>query len=75
MQIIGETPTPTGEPGILVECTCATHATNGQRAILRAVARRGLTQHPERIHGFVTVAHHPFLARAKQTRENGPWAA
>jgi hypothetical protein len=73
MRIVEDAPTPTGQPGILIECTCGTPHGSG-RAIMTAAARDGLTKHPERIHGFVTLAHHPALSRAPKVRRDGPWA-
>lgn len=73
MRIVSDTQTPTGQPGILIECTCGTNHGTG-RAIMRAEARDGLAADPKRIHGFVTLAHHPALSKAPQVRANGPWA-
>src|SRR5262249_13749599 len=72
MRIVEDTTTPTGAPGILVECTCGTPHGTG-RAILVAAARDGLTADPVRIHGFVTLAWHPVLSKAPQIRANGTW--
>ena len=74
MRIIEDTTTPTCAAGIVIECACGTPHGSG-RAIMRATAREGLVAHPDRIHGFVTLAHHPVLSRAPQVRANGPWAA
>jgi hypothetical protein len=74
MQIIGSATTPAGQPGILIQCDCGTPHGTG-RAVMRASARDGLTTHPERIHGFVTLAWHPVLSRAPQIRRDGPWQA
>ena len=73
-QIIGTTTTPTGEPGFIAECTCATHKT-GTRIIVREEWRPGFTANPALIHGHVVLAYHPALSRAPQIRTNGPWAA
>ena len=73
MRIIGNTQTPTGEPGILVECTCGTKHGTG-RAIMRAVVREAVEANLELIHGHMILAHHPVLSRAPKVRLNGPWA-
>jgi hypothetical protein len=67
-RIVSETTTPTGEPGILIECNCGHHS-RGNRAILRKCKP---TQNL--IHGNVNCAHSPW-AKAASGRRNGPWAA
>ncbi len=67
-RIVETTTTPTGEPGILVECTCGLHPT-GTRAILRACAPT-----PALIHGNVNTAWHPW-AGIESIQRFGPWQA
>lgn len=75
MQIIGGTQTPTGQPGFLIECPCRTHK-GKTRAIVNAECGQALKSNPDRIHGFVMLAHSPAgnLAR-KMGPNHGPWAA
>ncbi len=69
-RIVGEATTPTGKPGILIECVCRTHPAGRTQAIMRA----GAAAMPKgRIHGQVLLANHPALSRAPQIRANGPW--
>jgi hypothetical protein len=75
MRIVEDATTPTGEAGFTVECDCKTHPAGRNRAVLRGVARDGIAAHPDRIHGFVTLAHHPVLSKAPKIRAEGPWAA
>ena len=75
MQIIGETQTPTGKPGYLIECTCRTNHGTG-RAIVTAACGQAMKDNgtTDRIHGFVMLAHSP-AGRLAAKMPTGPWAA
>lgn len=69
-RIVEDVQTPTGQAGVLIECTCTAHKGNCRAVIRKCEVPKG------RIHGLVLAAHHPFnLAGAESTKRFGPWAA
>lgn len=61
-----------------IVCACGAHPL-GNTATLSGPAGRAVSllkgrKQADRVHGFVTLAHHPVLSRAPQIRANGPWA-
>lgn len=67
-RIIAHEATPTGAPGVLIECLCGQHA-NGSRAMLRES-----NPTPTVIHNTVNIAHSMWSGAASALR-NGPWVA
>lgn len=64
---------------VTITCDCGekSHPT-GSSADVRAVVAEKLealtpAKRRERIHGFVTLAHHPVLSGAPQILRDGPW--
>lgn len=67
-RVVEHVTTPTGEPGILIECLCGNHP-RGNRAILRECNTT-----PARIHGNIDCAWSAWSA-APSVKRHGPWAA
>lgn len=76
-RVVGPAVAPDGQPGYLIECTCATHEGHGQAVVSKLVGEN-LALQLHLVHGTVTLAHSP-LGRASVApgcvREHvGPWA-
>jgi len=74
MRIVSEAQTPTGQPGYLIECTCGTNHGTGRAIVTAACGEALRDEHPDRIHGFVMLAHSPAGRLAAKTAR-GPWKA
>lgn len=70
INIVGDAPTLTGDPGFIVECGCARHRDGEHRALLGANMRASITA--ELIHGYVTAVWGPLGAGLGKHR-NGKW--
>lgn len=60
---VEDTVTPSGQHGLRLTCSCATHAGTSGAAIL-ATPTSAADFPKSRIHGYVTMAHDPLAGRA-----------
>jgi hypothetical protein len=69
-----------GKPALHITCDCATHKDGARSAILTGAtgtalaAKKGKAQ-SDRIHGFVTMAHHPAKMIRVSNERSGIFAA
>lgn len=67
MMVIDGKKSPLGEPALLLSCSCATHGdTSGKALLVFPGTEDDLPA--DRIHGFVTAAHHNGFARLSAAR-------